>query len=1157
VRRTKSSLVVVSALALITSLATTTASASESSRSVQPSSTPAAITYGPDNWGDMDIDCDLITTSSFFYTDKLNGFVRQVVTNSDKCAWTLKGVANVQGNNIVLPADATVEITSKKAGNEGFVLTISTNPTPPSPSEPPAPPTPVSLADALNNVRYQYPDFPAAVNGVNVGQPGQNFRDTFFDCNAIAETATYYVPPPSGVTTMRVDLINFLNCSVTTNPTVTPSISGNFQRRTLSTNGQAAITNTATGRTLTVIYGNVPAATSALSSTSARGAVGASNTPITLNPINIAPTGYSIDPTLPDGLSIDPTTGAITGTPTTASSGQYAITASDGTKQATGILTLDVSATAANVVTFDQNLGTNPIARAVAPGHPIVLPPTNSLASNSVFGGWYTEPNGGGDFAGMDGSSYTPTSSLTLYAKWAPAVTITFQRVSTADPHPVFPPELQPLVNSSSNLVMPVAQGSLITLPVPTRTNAGFRGWYNATSCPTSGTQPSTFIGPGGAQVVAPSTSTATWRACWQTSNLNIDFDPRSGTFTGSDASCTGTASCRRTWTAVGGPLAPSGRPQVTTPTPSRAGHIFNGWFTAISGGTRVAGANEPLGVDTIEPSPSTSARIYRAQWTPLMTLDPGEGNEVNDVRCQRDPNTPRLCLIPWVDNNVILPTPTSPSGLIPTGWYSGTTLMGGPGEKILFAPWGAITVVSTWIAPVVPATVSFDVQADDVAGISPQSTSVGARITLPRPTREGYAFRGWFTHATAGVPALTSGGQYTVTGDVTLFARWISRAVPPRPVQPDPLVPPTPPTPDRGTIVDEDGQETSVVVRPIPRADDNSKNVGVSVGRVADDTNGVAGFEIALEGINTEGDLVELSPDGLLILSADRRVAAAGTGFVPQAPVAFYLLPSAQPIGTAQVFTRSVGSTSADPILLDTLTVDDTGDFTGTLILPDGLSSGDYLVQAVGAVSSGEILTVTLGVRVEASGSPAPIPGIPAGPPLNVTATPSQASAVITWMPPHSTGDFPITTYQVIGAPGGTCLVAAPAQTCIITGLTNGVEYTFRVRALTGAGWGPYSEPSPPITPGAGSAPSILVSGGRTDVRGRPGVQVTGVTTGLQGSVVIPRFRMAKTDRYANGVGIRTIDNDGSFVWERVTRRWIYVYFVVDTVRSNRVVIR
>ena len=87
--------------------------------------------------------------------------------------------------------------------------------------------------------------------------------------------------------------------------------------------------------------------------------------------------------------------------------------------------------------------------------------------------------------------------------------------------------------------------------------------------------------------------------------------------------------------------------------------------------------------------------------------------------------------------------------------------------------------------------------------------------------------------------------------------------------------------------------------------------------------------------------------------------------------------------------------------------------------------------------------------------------------------------------------------------------------------------------------------------------SPSILVNGTRAEVRGRPGVQVTGVTTGLEASLVTPRFRMAKSEAYVDGVGIRTVGDDGSFTWERITKQWIYVYFVAEGVRSNRLVFR
>src|SRR5450631_2345336 len=51
-------------------------------------------------------------------------------------------------------------------------------------------------------------------------------------------------------------------------------------------------------------------------------------------------TGYSVSPALPAGLTLDPTTGVISGTPVAVSSGTYTVTASNAAGAATAVLTL-------------------------------------------------------------------------------------------------------------------------------------------------------------------------------------------------------------------------------------------------------------------------------------------------------------------------------------------------------------------------------------------------------------------------------------------------------------------------------------------------------------------------------------------------------------------------------------------------------------------------------------------------------------------------------------------------------------------------------------------------------------------------------------------------------------------------------------------------
>gem|GEM_PF-6571555 len=98
---------------------------------------------------------------------------------------------------------------------------------------------------------------------------------------------------------------------------------------------------------------------------------------------------------------------------------------------------------------------------------------------------------------------------------------------------------------------------------------------------------------------------------------------------------------------------------------------------------------------------------------------------------------------------------------------------------------------------------------------------------------------------------------------------------------------------------------------------------------------------------------------------------------------------------------------------------------------------------------------------------TPEPSPVVAAGPPLQVTATAGDARVNVAWLPPASSGSFPVTDYQMVAAPGGaSCVVPVTELSCVISGLTNGVTYTVSGRALTGAGWGATSELSGPVTP-------------------------------------------------------------------------------------------
>jgi alpha-tubulin suppressor-like RCC1 family protein len=107
--------------------------------------------------------------------------------------------------------------------------------------------------------------------------------------------------------------------------------------------------------------------------------------------------------------------------------------------------------------------------------------------------------------------------------------------------------------------------------------------------------------------------------------------------------------------------------------------------------------------------------------------------------------------------------------------------------------------------------------------------------------------------------------------------------------------------------------------------------------------------------------------------------------------------------------------------------------------------------------------------VVVGFAASPASAATLP-GAPTAGAAVPGVGQATVSWSAPSSDGGSPITGYVVTPYVGYFPLVprtfASAVTTQVVTGLTNGTQYRFRVQAVNGEGTGAYSTVTNPVTP-------------------------------------------------------------------------------------------
>jgi uncharacterized repeat protein (TIGR02543 family) len=211
----------------------------------------------------------------------------------------------------------------------------------------------------------------------------------------------------------------------------------------------------------------------------------------------------------------------------------------------------------------------------------------------------------------------------------------------------------------------------------------------------------------------------------------------------------------------------------LPVPTHGDGEKIFNGWYTAATGGTVV---NSSRLIEDLEWN-SGAITLY-AQWedtqqvaTYTLTFDANGGTV-----------TPASKQVATPADTIVgdLPVPTHTQAAF-AGWYT-TAASGGTRitaeTAIADAGWSnyALTVYARWTL-----TINLDVnegnllEADSIALSSPLPAAVGS---LPAPTRDGEYkwFLGWYTAKTDGVQvtATTTIASLTWTdGAITLYARW------------------------------------------------------------------------------------------------------------------------------------------------------------------------------------------------------------------------------------------------------------------------------------------------------------------------------------------------------------------------------------------------
>lgn len=383
-----------------------------------------------------------------------------------------------------------------------------------------------------------------------------------------------------------------------------------------------------------------------------------------------------------------------------------------------------------------------------------------------TFGGYYSETNGKGiqyiNASGSGVKAYDKASNTTLYAKW----------------------------NSAS-----------ITLPTPTKSGYTFDGWYTQSS---GGTKVSNTYTPAG---------NVTLYAHWTNVNYTLTINPNGGIWnnTTSNSTKTGTTNSKlsianptpkgytvsfnsnggnnvnsitsqRTFTnwSLSGSGSISGTTytfgsgnatltanynngSITLPSATKAEHKFKGWYSNGCGTTFIGNAGE-----SYTPTSNVTLKACYSYYAYILDVYPNGGtwNGTTEKTRIEPLANPKPSIYGNTDytgkigSTIEIPNPIPPSGYTVSFNTNGGSSVSSITSTKSFNGWNNSS----------PGTFSGTTYTYGEGSGYITANYKNNSINLPKPTKSGYTFGGWYTASSGGTKV---NNTYTPTGNITLYAHW------------------------------------------------------------------------------------------------------------------------------------------------------------------------------------------------------------------------------------------------------------------------------------------------------------------------------------------------------------------------------------------------